>query len=945
MPSAKLAERFATAGAAERAALLAKQTSAANRALAHELRELYFDSYSSDRQLAAQAAEALGALVAAAPDPEIEALAIWVEGLAELQIEGRPERAVECINQAEARFTALGMAHTAATTQVSKVFALALLGRYDEAITCGLRAREQLLAYNDPVAAGRIELNLGNLYDRRDQYDEAERYYRAARARFAEAGERRMLVFVDNGLANTLSQQHRFHAAAELYERALAAAEEFGLEMTRAEIECNLGGLALFQGRYDEALAYLEQSRRRYAALEMPHESAIAELELADAYMELNMAAEAAVIYSVVSETFAALGMRAEQARALLNHGRACLQLGRHDEAWALAGEAHDLFAAEGNSVGMAMAIVVEAELCFLEGDYTGVAAAARRAAPSLSAVGAWGQLLVLNWLAAEAARAAGNLDGARTLLEQTLSAAEERGVAPIVQRCYASLGHLAVSAGDRAAAEAYFQRAVELGESLRAPLPADEIRAAFAVETLSPYAELVRLCLTDPRGPRVAEALAYAEAGRSRAMIEMLGSAVRLPAAHNGHDQALLARHAELRTELNWLYSRISRPPTGEEAQGSATLAALHAAAREREFAIAEVRRRLSYTSEGVPFESEPFELAALQEALGSETALVEYVELAGELAAFVVTDEDLEVVRGLGPLAAVEASLARLQFQIGAMGHGAAPLRAHLDTLTARTRRHLQVLYDLLLRPLVGPLGARRLVVVPHRALYYVPFHALHDGAAYMVEQREICCAPSADVLRHCLSRPRAPLRKALIVGVADEWAPYARQEALALSAVFPESEILLDGDATLAAVANAASRADLLHLACHGRFRPDSPLFSALHLADGWLTVHDTYSLKLRCQLVTLSACETGVSTVAPGDELLGLARGFFLAGAPSLLVSLWRVDDEATAGLMEAFYARLQAGATTSAALRHAQLATLERAPHPFFWASFTLLGRW
>jgi tetratricopeptide (TPR) repeat protein len=944
MALATLAERFAAAGAAERAALLAGHGDAV--ALADDLRELYFDSYSSDPQLAAQAAKALGALAAAARDPEVEAVAVWIAGLAELQIEGRVEQAVEQINGAEARFIALGRPHAAATTQVSKVFALALLGRYDEAIACGLRARNTLLAHDDPVAAGRIELNLGNLYNRRDQYAEAERYYRAARARFTAAGERRMLAYVDNGLANMLSQQHRFHDAAELYERALEAATEFGLEVTQAEIECNLGGLALFQGRYDQALAYLEQSRRRYAALEMPHESAVAELELADAYMELNMAAEAAAIYSEVSSTFAALGMRAEQARALLNHGRAALQLGRLDEAWALASEAEGLFAEEGNSVGVAMAAVVEAQLCFLEGDYGGVAAAARRAAPPLSAAGTWGQLLVLNWLAAEAARADGDLAGARALLEHTLSAAEERGVAPIAQRCYTSLGHLAVSAGERDAAKECFQRAVAIGEELRAPLPADEVRAAFAVETLSPYAELVRLCLSDQRGPQVVEALAYAEAGRGRAMIEMLGSAVRLPApARDGLDNTLLARLAELRSELNWLYSRISRPPSGDDPQGPAALETLHAAARERELALAEMRRRLHYTPESTLPHNRPFDLATLQAALGHGTVLVEYVELAGELAAFVVSDGGVEVVRGLGPLAAVELSLTRLHFQIGAMSHGAGALRAHLATLTARAKRHLQDLYDLLLRPIEGLLGSRRLVVVPHRALYYVPFHALHDGATYLVERREICSAPSADVLRHCLGRPRAPLRHALIVGVADEWAPRAREEALALAERFPEAEMLIDAEATLAAVAGAAPRADLLHLACHGRFRPDSPLFSALHLADGWLTVHDTYGLDLRCQLVTLSACETGVSTVAPGDELLGLARGFFLAGAPSLLVSLWRVDDEVTAALMATFYARLEAGASASEALRHAQLATLERAPHPFFWAPFALLGRW
>jgi len=132
--------------------------------------------------------------------------------------------------------------------------------------------------------------------------------------------------------------------------------------------------------------------------------------------------------------------------------------------------------------------------------------------------------------------------------------------------------------------------------------------------------------------------------------------------------------------------------------------------------------------------------------------------------------------------------------------------------------------------------------------------------------------------------------------------------------------EIQELTDGlHETHAALFAQAPAANLLHLACHGRFRSDNPLFSSLQLADGWLTVRDTYNLKLQCDLVTLSACETGVSQVAPGDELIGLARGFFAAGAPTLLVSLWAVDDEATTQLMTLFYQRLLAGVGPAAAL--------------------------
>jgi CHAT domain-containing protein len=108
---------------------------------------------------------------------------------------------------------------------------------------------------------------------------------------------------------------------------------------------------------------------------------------------------------------------------------------------------------------------------------------------------------------------------------------------------------------------------------------------------------------------------------------------------------------------------------------------------------------------------------------------------------------------------------------------------------------------------------------------------------------------------------------------------------------------------------------------------------------------MTIQDAAQLELRAGLVTLSACETGVSMVAPGDELIGLARGFFAAGTPALIVSLWTADDSATARLMSLLYAELQAGAAPSAALRAAQIAVLSEQPHPFFWAPFVLLGRW
>jgi CHAT domain-containing protein len=274
-----------------------------------------------------------------------------------------------------------------------------------------------------------------------------------------------------------------------------------------------------------------------------------------------------------------------------------------------------------------------------------------------------------------------------------------------------------------------------------------------------------------------------------------------------------------------------------------------------------------------------------------------------------------------------------------------GSARVRAHVGQLTARVRRHLSTLHDLLLAPIEPRIGDRRMVVVPHNLLHYAPFHALFDGSSYTIERREVSYAPSASVLRQCLLTPLRACTAPLFVGIADERIPRVNDEVRALSQLFGDATTLLGSDATRAALQEHVGRADLLHLACHGKFRPDNPLFSALRLADGWLTVREAYDLDLNGRLVTLSACETALSSFGPGDELTGLLRGFFSAGSPCLVVSQWTVDDDSTRDLMECMYTRLRAGDRPATALRAAQRAALERYQHPFFWAPFAVYGRW
>jgi CHAT domain-containing protein len=170
-------------------------------------------------------------------------------------------------------------------------------------------------------------------------------------------------------------------------------------------------------------------------------------------------------------------------------------------------------------------------------------------------------------------------------------------------------------------------------------------------------------------------------------------------------------------------------------------------------------------------------------------------------------------------------------------------------------------------------------------------------------------------------------------------------AISELLTKNPVIGQCQLYLEEEAQHQRFEAEAGERQLIHLATHAQFRQDDPLFSALLLAGGELTAQDLFNSELKASLVTFSACETGLGALSGGDELLGLSRACLYAGASSLLLSLWRVEDQSVAELMKTFYSQLLAGKRKGTALRQAQLTLLqtETYRHPFFWAPFILIG--
>ncbi|ROO87658.1 CHAT domain-containing protein [Actinocorallia herbida] len=216
----------------------------------------------------------------------------------------------------------------------------------------------------------------------------------------------------------------------------------------------------------------------------------------------------------------------------------------------------------------------------------------------------------------------------------------------------------------------------------------------------------------------------------------------------------------------------------------------------------------------------------------------------------------------------------------------------------------------------------------LVPHDVLHTLPLQAIEVDGVSLVDRCPVATVPSASVLRYCGFKRKGKRGNALIVAAPPDRRPlvFAREQALTIAQRFAGHDLLLGGEATRAALIERAGSVprDVLHISSHGVFDSTNPLRSGIELADGRLTAEDILGLGLDVNLVTLAACESGVSLRRHGDELVGLARALLYAGSPSVLVSLWPVDELSTTMLLDRFYERLAKGLGKAHALRDAQL---------------------
>jgi len=411
---------------------------------------------------------------------------------------------------------------------------------------------------------------------------------------------------------------------------------------------------------------------------------------------------------------------------------------------------------------------------------------------------------------------------------------------------------------------------------------------------------------------------------------------------ADDPEENAVARRVRDLREQLDWYYHRIEVEQLGHVAASDERLLGLQELAQERE------RELLRALRESPPAETQGGESPALmsvdtlRQALGPNTTLLEYFRVQDRILAVVVKETGVEIT-SVTHAPRIARILRMFQFQLSKFRLGPDYVREFQEPLLEAARYHLHELYTELIAPVRTKLQGTRLVVVPHELLHYVPFHALFDGDQYLVDSYTISYAPSANIYMQCRQKPANTAGGSLILGVPDQQIPSIYDELQAVAEVVPQAKVFLGAEASEKVLKENGPRSRLVHIATHGFFRKDNPMFSGIRLGDSFLTLYDLYRLKLPAELVTLSGCSTGLNVVAAGDELIGLVRGLFCAGARSLLLTLWDVNDSSTAGFMKSFYRSLNNRQDRALAVRESMIEVRERYPNPYFWAPFILVG--
>lgn len=825
-------------------------------------------------------ARALAHAARAAANGHAEAAAVAEQalGLASISL-GELTDAEQHLRAAVALADEAGLGAVAASTRGVLGYVLTLTGRTGEA----LREMDRALPELEGAAAARLRMQRALVLAETSRFTEAAAGFGDALEILREAGGDALIeASIRNNRSAVLARLGDWRGAEEdlrLAEHGFAANGHVG---RTAMVFQNRGLAATVRGDVPAALAAYDEAASRYQAA--GSDPGLLPIERAEALLSVRLVAEAREVVTAAVAHYARRRNAVDLVQARLLLAKVALLDGDPETALAEAGRARRSAIRQDRPGWAAVGDYLTLRARWESGRRNAATLeSGRRAVAALAETGWVVAELDARLIVASLAMALGR----PAIAEEELAAhAGRSGPAEIRARAWHATALLRLSRGDRRGADSALRAGVRVIDRFRAGLGASELRAHASGHASELTGLGLRLAVEDGRPEAV---LRWAERRHA--------CALRLRPARPPGDAALATDLAALRQVAVDLATKTA---SGENPR--------ELLRRQADLENAVRNRARHATGVAEPGADALPSVAALSAALG-ETALVEYLELDGELSAVVVVAGRVRRF-GLGAVDEVERRLGELRFGLRRLAYDL----ASPHSLTRLVDRTAQRLDDLLLTPL--GLDDRPLVIVPTGRLHELPWPVLPGCRG-----RPVSLSPSAALWHRAATAPAVSGGGRVVV--SGPGLPHAAAEVAALARRHPGSRRFTGRTAKVEDVLAALDGAALGHIAAHGRFRADNPLFSALQLADGPLTVYDLERLARPPRQVVLSGCDSGRSAVQAGDELLGLASALLALGTSCLVATVLPVPDHASRPLMLRFHALLDDGVRPAAALATAQ----------------------
>jgi tetratricopeptide (TPR) repeat protein len=679
-----------------------------------------------------------------------------------------------------------------------------------------------------------------------------------------------------------------FHAADRDLAETQGILEAAGDQLNAAGARHNRGWTAGYAGDLVRALQHYDEAEASFDDLGVP----VGELALdrASLLLQAGLSDEALRAAERASETLQAAGQDGFRADAMLIASQAALASGNVDAALRNADDARRAFRKLGRHGWMALAGYAAVRARWGAGDFSSRALRlACKTGEELTHARLTGPAVDARLIAGRTALVLGRKQAARRELA-AVSAARKRGTAEQRSRGWLAEALLRTEAGQHTSAVRALRAGLDVIDRHRATLGATELRAHASNHATDLATMGQRLAIGSERPAAVLE---WTERWR--------GAALRMPPVRPPDDRELAAELAALRE----VHADLAKAA----AEGESIAGLTRKRAGLEQSVLRRTRRTAGYAGDADAIAT-PDQLGA---ALG-DRALVELAAVDDRIYGVTLFCGRLRL-HPLGDVPPVVAELDNIRFALRRLAYAHGSAASHTAAMRAVTHSGAR-LDELLIAPMFGAIGDQPLVLIPPGGLHALPWSTLPSCA-----RRDVTIAPSATTWLRC--EQSLPPRGKRVVLVAGPRLPGADEEVAMLGELHDKATLLAGSDATAAAVSKAIDGAGLAHIAAHGNFRGDNPLFSSLTLADGPLTVYDMERLRRAPYRVVLSSCDSGLAGVRAGDELMGLAAALFPLGTAGIVASVIPVPDHATRPLMLALHERLIAGDTLSQALAAAR----------------------